>query len=499
MPDDHRRPHPLVRWFVTNTLLSGFFALLWLLLRSGPKPNRLAYPCQQAAFTTASLAFGAPLVAALVTMRNFAFRIFANRRTVAVAAVGFFASAGLWGYQTRIDAARAELLPLTPPSDYRADVFHVTDCPREPAGDRFRGLDNLLKLMGREGFKFHRSHTTGPLSGIDGLIGSNDVVVIKINYQWTGCGGTNTDLLRGLIRAIVDHPDGFTGEVVVGENTQFASADGFDRLGNNAWDRTLSPHDVVVGFRDQGHAVSISDWSAFRYLETDRGRSCESGAGYVVLPPGPGGRISYPKFKTDFGACVSLAGGVWDPSAGVFDRDRLKVINLPVLKPHANTYAVTAAVKNYMGVVTNELNTNSHGSVRGGLMGAVMAETGMPDLNILDCMTVNGNPMTGPQVSWYTASELNQLAASTDPIALDLWATTNILVPEFLARGFSPPWPSPDATPDDPSSVFRTYLDNSMNLILAGGYAVTNDPDNIDVHSWNGVPAPRHPSGRVGN
>ena len=28
---------------------------------------------------------------------------------------------------------------------------------------------------------------------------ASDVVVIKINYQWSQCGGTNTDLLRGLM------------------------------------------------------------------------------------------------------------------------------------------------------------------------------------------------------------------------------------------------------------------------------------------------------------
>ena len=39
---------------------------------------------------------------------------------------------------------------------------------------------------------------------------------------------------------------GYSGEVVVCENTQFASADGFDRLRNNARDHELSPHDVQV-------------------------------------------------------------------------------------------------------------------------------------------------------------------------------------------------------------------------------------------------------------
>jgi hypothetical protein len=96
--NDRRTANPLVRWFITNTILTGIFALLWLLFRSGPKPNRLAYPCQQAAFSTASLAFGAPLVAALITARNAAFRLLGNRRAVAVAAVGLFTTVGLWGF-----------------------------------------------------------------------------------------------------------------------------------------------------------------------------------------------------------------------------------------------------------------------------------------------------------------------------------------------------------------------------------------------------------------
>jgi len=78
---------------------------------------------------------------------------------------------------------------------------------------------------------------------------ANDVVVVKTNDQWSARGGTNTDLLRGLIRAILSHPDGFTGEIVIGENTQFASEDDFDRSGNNSQDRTQSPRDVVSNFR----------------------------------------------------------------------------------------------------------------------------------------------------------------------------------------------------------------------------------------------------------
>jgi len=493
----------LPKWFATNTALAGLFALLWLLLRSGTKPSRLAYPCQQAALGTASLAFGAPLVMALIAARRLAGRFLGSRRALATAAVGLFAAAGLWGFLSlggasgRLGAAPLRYLP---PGGYRAAVYHVTECPQDPVGDRFVGLDNLLELMGRNGLKLYRSSTVSRLSGPDGIVASNDVVVVKINYQWTQCGGTNVDLLRGLVRALVDHPDGFSGEIVIGENTQFVSANGFDRASdNNAQDSSLSPHDVAVSFQGQGYLVDHSDWSLIRRHQVDEQSSCDAGRGYVVLPPGPAGRVSYPKFRTEYGTCISLRDGVWDSEHGSWDHSRLKLINLPVLKPHGMVYAVTACVKNYMGVVTNELNTGSHTSVRQGLMGAVMAEIGTPDLNILDCIWINGHPGAGPDASFASATRTDQLVASTDPIAADIWATTNILIPAFLANGHTPPWPYPDATPDDPNSVFRIYLDRSMEQLLAGGYQVTNDIDSIDVYSWDGIsgPAPRRVTRRV--
>ena len=493
---DSKTRRILTAWFVSNTLLSGLLALLWLMLRSGPRPSRLAYPCQQAAFTTASLAFGAPLVGALITARHVAGRLIRNPRVFAAAAVGLFVTIGLWGFLSRSNASSA--YGLQPPAGYRAEVFHVSECPPNPVGDRFPGLDALLQLMGDHGLKFYQSSTTSQLSGPDGLIASNDVVVLKINYQWGARGGTNTDMLRGLIRALVDHPDGFTGEIVIGENAQFAGVDDFDRSSNNAEDRTLSPHDVAVYFQGLGYRVSLSDWTGFRRTETPEGVPCHERWGYVVKNT-DAGRVSYPRFWTDEQTCVDLAHGVWDTEAQAWDRSRLKFINLPVLKPHTNTYGVTACVKNFMGVVTNELNTGSHEGVGGGLLGAVMAEIGLPDLNILDCIWTSGHPGTGPEVGYAFTTRSDQLVASTDPIAADIWATTNILIPAFLDNGYSPPWPRPDPDPENPNSIFRNYLDRSMEWLLADGYSVTNDIDSIDAYTKSAARrrGNRRPSQRI--
>ena len=490
----------LKRWFAGNIFLAGLFALLWLVLRSGTRPSRLAYPCQQAAVTTASLAFGAPLVGALIAARCLAGKMVRNRRVLATAAVGLFATIGLWGFLSRSSASitASSTYGLLPPAGYRAEVFHVTECPPDPVGDHFPGLDSLLRLMGEQDRKFYRSTTVSPLAGPGGIIASDDVVVIKINYQWTSRGGTNTDLLRGLIRALVDHPDGFTGEIVVGENAQFAPIQGFDRAGNNAQDRSLSPYDVVVGFQSQGHRVGLSNWGAFRSFQTQEALQCDQERGYVVLDT-KSGQVSYPRFSSEYGTCVSLKHGVWNTTGGNWDRSRLKFINLPVLKPHGNTYGVTACVKNFMGVVTTAL-TPSHEGVSGGILGAVMAEIQPPDLNILDCIWIYGHPGGGPDVGYSFSTRTDQLVASTDPIAADIWATTNILIPAFEDNGYSEPWPQPNPDPSDPNSTFRSYLDRSMEKLIDAGYAVTNDLDSIDLYSATAAirrPAPRRPSGRV--
>ncbi len=385
-------------------------------------------------------------------------------------------------------AAPAERAPK-PPLDYRAKLFHVTGCPQSPAGDHFLGLSNLLAAMGHSGLKLYKSSALDPLAGPDGIVASHDVVVLKINYQWDQRGGTNTDLLRGLIRAIEDHPDGFTGEVIVCENAQFVAVEGFDRAQNNAQDHGLSPHDVVVGFQQQGRAVSHCDWTALKSVQVAEYSAGDSTDGYVVeaYDDSLRGRLSYPKFRTAAGARVSVRYGIWDPGRGAYDRARLKFINLPVLKSHHAVYGATASVKNYMGVVTNELATSSHGGVRYGMMGALLAAIQPADLNILDAIWINANPNSGPATSYEGATRRDELVAGRDPIALDYWSVKNILVPAFLANGFAPPWPDPSADPDDPTSAFRVYLDNSMNQLLAAGRPVTNNPRLTDVVTANGA------------
>ncbi len=489
-PERGRWRRTMVRWGLANSLLAGLFALAWLVLRSGGRPSRLAYPCQRAALATATLALGAPVVAGLVALRR---RLLAAARSPAVTwrigatvGVALFAALVAWSQLTRVEASPAGPAGplLAAPEDYRAELFHAAGCGENPAGDRFVCLEDLFGLMGRQGTKIYRSATVAPLSGPDGIVGADDVVVVKINYQWSERGGTNTDLLRGLVRVLIDHPDGFTGEVVVAENAQFAAVANFDRTSNNAQDPGLSPHDVVLHFQELGFTVSQFDWTAVRGSEVSEYSTGDARDGYVLYPYDAAlhGRISYPKFRTTAGTYVSLRDGIWNPDSATYDRARLKLVNVPVLKSHHAVYGATACVKNFMGLVTDSLGTGSHGAIRYGMLGAVLGEIRPPDLNLLDAIWVNGNPNSGPSTPFAGATRRNELVASRDPVAADLWSVQHILVPAFLANGYSPPWPAPSADPDDPASAFRVYLDQSMSRLLAAGFSVTNVPGQIDLY-----------------
>jgi hypothetical protein len=509
--------HAVPRGAFRSPLVAGILALLWLLVRSGASPRRLTYPCQRAAMSTAVIALGFPLAGLLVAARRRlrlaaaelrAGRLAAAVALAAAAALAAVLAAGFAGYLPeaggylgaafsgqallgpRYPASEARYLgtKMESPASYRAAIYDVTDCQVKPAGTRFIGLDNLIALMGRQGLKFYRSGTASLAGGPDGIIAPDDVVVVKINYQWTQRGGTNVDVLSGLVSEIVRHPDGFTGEIVICENGQFIALENFDRSENNAQDKTRSPHDVVLAFQALGHNVSHYDWTLVRADSVGEYSEGDVTDGYVLsdYDPEAGGRVSYPKFRTASGTYISLKHGVWDPVTETYSRERLKFINVPVLKSHHAVYGATASVKHYMGVVTDLLGTNSHNAVATGLMGSLIAEIALADLNIVDAIYINANPNSGPATGYTGATRWKELAASTDPVALDIWSVKHILVPGFLSNGFTPPWPEPSADPDDSTSDFRVYLDNSMYELVAAGETVTNDTTCIDAWNWSG-------------
>ena len=122
--------------------------------------------------------------------------------------------------------------------------------------------------------------------------------------------------------------------------------------------------------------------------------------GYIINEtpnPRTGILVSYPKFRTHYGTYVSFKNGIWNPDTRAYEADRLKIINVPVLKTHG-TYGVTGAVKSYMGVpsdkLTAQMGSRAHATVDEGGMGTEMAETRFPVITILDAIWINANLRT---------------------------------------------------------------------------------------------------------
>jgi len=191
-------------------------------------------------------------------------------------------------------------------------------------------------------------------------------------------------------------------------------------------------------------------------------------------------KVSYPKFKTEYGTYISFKRGIWEPETGSYDGKRLKVLNVPVLKAHF-IYGVTACVKHYMGVVSDKLVAHSaHRSVGTGGMGTEMVETRMPTLNLLDAIWINANPGRGPGTSYSEATRADVIIASTDPFALDYWAAKHILMQVARSKGLK------DLSSIDPdnaaSGSFGDWLRLSIQEMEGVGFQATIDEDHMNVY-----------------
>jgi uncharacterized protein (DUF362 family) len=380
------------------------------------------------------------------------------------------------------------LTPMTATETPQSDIYAVKGTDGSDGG-----VQTLIELMAENGQPFYRSVEEGDLQGPSGLIDAGDVVLIKVNSQWDERGGTNTDLVKSLIEALIAHPDGFKGEIVVADNGQdqygsAGSGGSLDWERSNALDRGQSIQDVVDTFSDK-HRVSTYLWDEITGNVVQEFAEGDAEDGYVVATKvinSTGTLVSYPKFTTPYGTQISFKYGVYVPEDDDYDVDRLKVVNVPVLKTHM-IYGVTACVKHYMGVpsdkLTRSLGYRAHDTVDEGGMGTLMAQTRVPALNIVDAIWVNARPGDGPSSSYASATEVNVVAASTDPVALDYWASKHILC-RVCSEVFGA-----DTGTMDPGNMaeggFGDWLRLSMQELNAAGYTFTCDENRMNVHISN--------------
>jgi len=313
-------------------------------------------------------------------------------------------------------------------------VFQVTKCP-VPSGATHEhvGLDTLLLLLAEWGIKFYKTTRAHPWGGPGGLIDRTDVVAIKINCQWKFRGATNTDVLRGLIHRILDHPDGFAGEVVIFENGQGEGAFNGDP---RAWGRYTSigaPTGVHVNAEDDTLTVNRLVNEIFAgapvtsfLLDPVRTAFLSSPDDHTTNGYRRVGDVSYPCFTTSRGTRVNLKDGIWTGSGYA---PNLRFINLPVLKTHDGT-GITGVLKHMYGVVSMADGSRDmrHYAQSGTQCGKMWTLVRMPDLNIVDCIWVNHQTH---HCGWppSTTHRYDVLLAGIDPVALDYYGSKHLLYP----------------------------------------------------------------------
>lgn len=466
--------HRIIHWFRHSFFFFGIMSILWILFRSGLKPSRLVYPCQQAAAMTGYLWIATYLafpLAALVGIRRWV-----TPGRVTLVAGGFIflgcfltlvyiTSGGVGAEPTGGDLGSESMVPTTP-----SDIFVV----QGKTGNN-GGVAELLQLMESNGLHFyHHSDMPAP----EGLIGSDDVVIIKVNCQWPERGGTSTDLVQAVIASILAHPDGFTGEIIVADNGQGRGSFSWPQA--NAEDTGQTIQKVVESFSGS-HKVSTCLWDTIRNTAVREYDQGDIRDGYIVSAaehPRTGLKVSYPKFRTKYGTNISFRNGVWEN--GSYNNTRLKLINMPVLKSHSG-YEVTASLKHYVGVVSVSLG-DPHASIDRGGLGTALVETRYPDLNILDATWINavpqGYPGAGPATPYSVATRADTLAASTDPVALDYYAAKYILMPIAATAGYDTYTMDPDALS---SGYFGSWLRVAEREIRLGGFPVTTNESLMHV------------------
>ncbi len=477
----------LKKLLIVNVYVIGIVSLVWLLIRSGRKPSRIVYPCQQAALANTTVLFGGSVMPFAVRLGRSAHARVAGRamprpaRFVRIAEtavllllaglLAFSLFGGMGGAsvtpEMRAAAAALTLPELRSPATDASDIYVAENIPTSSE----RGVDTLIDVMSSNGLDFFKSGGPHKAAGPNGIIGSNDIVLIKVNGEWRYRGGTNTDVVKGLVNAIVHHPEGFTGEVVIVENGQWDSymdnrPDNQNPSACNAEDRGQSFNDAAMMFAGS-HRVSVYDWTAIQTQTVYEFSAGDARDGYVYVPEI---QLGYPKFTTVYGTQISLRHGQWTGSG--YDNDCVKLINVPVLKDHSGP-GVTNALKHFMGVQDLYQGTQNppHGPmVSEGILAKLMLVARYPDLNISDAIWIC--PAGGPNSPYESAVRVDRLLASRDPVALDYYCGKYVLMPIS------------GSTRHDPNGAnqFHQMLASSLNVLWGGGKQATMDENMMNVY-----------------
>ncbi|MBN2486831.1 MAG: DUF362 domain-containing protein [Bacteroidales bacterium] len=463
---------------------AGLFAFIWLLVRSGQNPKRLAYPCQQTAFPLASAWF-------LVTTGFFT-SLFSTKNLkikIAVLVAGFFviAGGGYYVYTKKFPPVPKVQTPLTWQTENPVSkVFLLqsiqeekkslnnpesSNIPLEYLSDK--PMDDLFELMRKNGLDIYKT-----AANTNGLIPDNAIVVIKGNFQWDYRLGTNTDRIKGLIWAILNHPEGFKGEVLVCENTQYEGR-GIGDNTNNSFDPEQSIADVTNAFKNKGYKVDLVNWTKLNEIAVNEYTEGDYTSGYVFEEQT---KLSYPKFTSPYNSKISAKNGVWDENTNTYDSSRLVIINFPVLKVHS-IMGATIALKNWIGLISLANLEERFGDYETmhekyffseyALPARSMAQT-FPELTIVDATWIS---FMDNYTNWNgNFIHAGMMLASTDPLAVSWYASKHILTPVAL---------SPENANPDGQGSYGTIFNHFVNYLRDSTHFVcTTDSTKISIITY---------------
>jgi len=337
-------------------------------------------------------------------------------------------------------------------------------------------IDTLFLLMETKDIYFHKT-----VIHPEGIVGADDIVVIKGNFLFTSRLTTSTDRIKGVIWQILQHPDGFSGEIIVCDNTQeIYTSIGEDD--NNSEDPDQSIVDVVNTFYSKGYPVYVLDWNYIWDVEAAEYSTGDYDDGYVYEPIS---KISYPKFRLPASdSYISLRYGIWDSLAQIYDLNRLCIIDFPVLKAHSMAGA-SIAIKNWIGVLTTAYQESRYGGSNPmhyqyffgeyALVAKVMGLT-FPKLAIVDAAWTSTK--SHKNLSYVVNTKM--LLASTDPCAVSWYAAKFILTPIAVTPFHT--------NPDQPGGDYYENIGPWTSCLHDSGFASTIDSSEMSVYNLSFIP-----------
>ncbi|MCD6162693.1 MAG: hypothetical protein J7K40_09815 [candidate division Zixibacteria bacterium] len=322
--------------------------------------------------------------------------------------------------------------------------------------------------------------------GIENIIGSEDIVVINPNGQWTNQGGSNCACCMGLIDLILNRPSGFSGEIIFTECTQFSSTGYWTATGNGLLrNGPYNFNDMIAYYHSQGHnnvngvrlwrnTDDSSNWPVVTGPHEGQGWVRE-GCAYQCPPPSNRWySITYPCIRSPYSnKIIDLKNGIYDN--GYDNQPSLKFIKMPNLNNHGGNgqmdYAgITSALKSFLGIteiggppyLTLHDGYSHTAHEVGQAIGGWMNNCRKPDFFLTTAEWVGWGDRTSS-----LATQAKTVGFGEDPVTLDYYMSKYVLWPTHPeSQHFNP-----DYNPESNNS--RLTMDGCQSL----GFGTTNESE----------------------